>query len=104
MFLPGSRYAKAQPFTAEKGAPAPFPGVRPRVIVPTPGVIEHAVRAGDRLDSLARHYYNDDRLWWRIVDANPELFYGGDLVREEDAPPRLESMVGRTIVIPRARG
>ena len=113
MFLSGSRYERNPPFTAAKGDPDPFPGVRPRVVAPTPGVIEHSVRAGDRLDSLARHYYNDDRLWWRIVDANPETFYGGDLVREEEvrdptrpspAPPRLESMVGRTIVIPRARG
>jgi nucleoid-associated protein YgaU len=104
MFLPGSRYERNPPFTAGKGAPDPFPGVRPRVVAPTPGVIEHSVRAGDRLDSLARHYYNDDRLWWRIVDANPETFYGGDLVRETAMPPLLESMVGRTILIPRARG
>lgn len=113
MFLPGSRYEKARPFTSEKGGTGPFPGIRPRAIAPTPGVIEHIVQAGDRLDRLARHYYNDDRLWWRIVDANPEIFYGGDLVREReeldqdapDAEPQiLESMVGRPIVIPRARG
>lgn len=100
MFLAGSRYETARPFTAEPGRPAPFPGVRPREIPPTPGVIEHTVRSGDRLDALARHFYDDDRRWWRIVDANPEFFYGGDLVREEG----LVSMVGRTIVIPRARG
>jgi len=113
MFLPGSRYEKARPFTVGKGATGPFPGVRPRAIAPTPGVIEHIVQAGDRLDLLARHYYNDDRLWWRIVDANTEIFYVGDLVRENEVrdmdapatdPPLLESMVGRSIVIPRARG
>jgi len=105
MFLPGSRYEKARPFTAGNDGKVPFRGVRPRVIAPTLGVIEHTVQAGDRLDLLARHYYNDDRLWWRIVDANTEIFYGGDLVREHAVdPPYLESMVGRTIVIPRARG
>jgi nucleoid-associated protein YgaU len=113
MFLSGSRYEKAKAFTSQDGGAALFAGVRPRVIPATPGVIEHTVQAGDRLDLLARHYYNDDRLWWRIVDANTEVFYGGDLVRENEVrdadapatdPPRLESMVGRSIVIPRARG
>jgi hypothetical protein len=73
-------------------------------------VVEHVVREGDRLDALARNFYEDDRLWWRIVDANPEFFYGGDLVRDDPgadagSPPAVgASMVGRTIVIPRARG
>lgn len=113
MFLANSRYEKARPFTAQEGGNVPFAGVRPREIPVTPGVIEHIVQAGERLDLLARHYYNDDRLWWRIVDANTEIFSGGDLVRENEVrdadapaadPPRLESMVGRSIVIPRARG
>jgi hypothetical protein len=109
MFLSGSRYAKAQAFAAPEGQTAAFPGVRARPIPSTPGVIEHTVAAGERLDLLARHYYNDDRLWWRIVDANPEAFYGGDLVREEEVRDatgalKLESMVGRVILIPRAGG
>ncbi len=112
MFLPRLALREGPALHRRAGGATPFPGVRPRAIAPTPGVIEHTVRAGDRLDLLARHYYNDDRLWWRIVDANPEFFYGGDLVREEEVgdqgsppePPRLESMVGRTILIPRARG
>lgn len=110
MFLKGSRYEQARPFVSEDGS-VPFPGVRPREIAPAPPVLEHTVQAGDRLDRLARHYYNDDRLWWRIVDANPEVFYGGDLLRENaDALPvangtlSLERMVGRAILIPRAKG
>lgn len=110
MFLKGSRYETARPFVAEDGA-VPFPGVRARPIASAPPVLEHTVQAGDRLDRLARHYYNDDRLWWRIVDANPEVFYGADLLREEeDELPvatgllSLERMVGRAILIPRARG
>ena len=54
------------------------------------------MRAGDRLDLLARHYYNDDRLWWRIVDANPESLYGGDLLTEE--------MEGQVLLIPGGKG
>jgi len=53
------------------------------------------VQAGDRLDLLARHYYNDDRLWWRITDANPDFLYAGDMV--------LEGMEGRVILIPKAK-
>jgi nucleoid-associated protein YgaU len=95
MFVKGSRYEKARPFTpATAGRPA-FPGVRAREVATPPGVLEHTVRAGDRLDLLARHYYNDDRLWWRIVDANPEILFGGDLLAE--------SMEGQVILIPGGR-
>jgi nucleoid-associated protein YgaU len=110
MFLKGSRYEQARPFVSEDGKPA-FKGVRAREISPAQPVLEHTVEAGDRLDRLARHYYNDDRLWWRIVDANPDIFYGGDLLREtpDELPVapgtlKLDGMVGRAILIPRAKG
>lgn len=116
MIRKGSRYEKARSFAAAEGETEAFPGVRPRQIGPATGVIEHTVRSGDRLDLLARHYYNEGRLWWRILDANPEILYGGDAVveTERDAgsdgetdesseTSEMESMVGRTIVIPRAR-
>jgi nucleoid-associated protein YgaU len=90
MFDRDSRYQGVRPF-----AP-PVPGVRPRAVPYVAGVIEHQVRAGDRLDLLARHYYNNDRLWWRIVDANPEFLYAGDIV--------LDDMLGRSILIPRVSG
>jgi nucleoid-associated protein YgaU len=111
MFLEGSRYERARPFAAESVTAAPFPCVQARYVVPAVPVLEHTVRAGDRLDRLARHYYYDDRLWWRIVDANPEVFHAADLAREEaDELPvtggtlTLERMVGLVILIPRARG
>ena len=95
MFQKNSRYAKARLFTSKEDATRVFAGIRPRTIQQAPGVIQHTVKAGDRLDLLARHYYNDDRLWWRIVDANPEFLYGRDLVSEE--------MEGRIILIPGIR-
>lgn len=64
-----SRYAKTRPLSSGKG-------LRPRSIQSLEGVIEHEVQQGDRLDTLARHYYKNDRLWWRIIDANPDLLYG----------------------------
>ena len=95
MFSKSSRYRNAQPFTSRAGGSGSFPGIRPRQIRRATGVIEHQVKADDRLDLLARHYYNDDRLWWRIVDANPEFLYGGDMV--------LRNMEGGVILIPQVR-
>lgn len=92
MLMRGSRYEGVKPFAAGAESGAAFHGLRPRPIAPATGVIEHVVRDGDRLDSLARHYYNDDRLWWRIVDANPEALSDDDLL-----------VPGNVILIPRAR-
>jgi len=72
-----------------------FGGLRPRSIGPATGVIEHEVQAGDRLDALARHYYDDDRLWWRIVDANPQFVFAAHLLDEDAA--------GEVILIPKAQ-
>lgn len=93
MFDRDSRYREARPFAPVRPGAAPTPGVRPRAVASAPGVIEHQVRAGDRLDLLARHYYNNDRLWWRIVDANPDFLYAGDMI--------LDNMLGQSILIPR---
>lgn len=95
MFIKGSRYESAQNFERRANEAELFRGVRPRKIGHAGGVIEHMVRVGDRLDLLARHYYNDDRLWWRIVDANPEFLFGNDMM--------VEAMRGMTLLIPKAR-
>jgi nucleoid-associated protein YgaU len=52
---------------------------RARDIKTQPGVLEHVVQEGDRLDLIALHYYNDDRKWQLILDANPDIMYGGGL-------------------------
>lgn len=89
-----SRYEEVRPFSTAGGGRAAFPGLRPRFPGPAAGVLEHTLAAGDRLDLLALHYYNDPRLWWRILDANPELLCGADLA---DA-----ARVGTVILIPAA--
>ena len=91
MFLRKSRYRDARLFDPDDD----FSGVRAREIGMATGVVEHVIVAGDRLDLLARHYYNDDRLWWRILDANPDILHGVDLL--------LAEREGETILIPRAR-
>jgi nucleoid-associated protein YgaU len=95
MFQKGSRYANARLFNPAPDGETAFAGLRPRPIGPSTGVIEHVVKAGERLDLLARHYYNDNRLWWRIVDANPAYLFGADML--------LEEMEGQIILIPKAR-
>jgi len=106
MLRKGSRYERTPRFAPDASGVRPFDGLRPRPIETTEGVVEHRVREGDRLDLLARHYYNNDRLWWRIVDANPDVLYAGDMVLGSETPrdppdPDLAAMVGRVILIPR---
>jgi nucleoid-associated protein YgaU len=93
MFSKKSRYENARLFSAKEDGTILFAGVRPRQIGDAAGVIQHTVQAGDRLDLLARHYYNDENMWWRIMDANPEFMYGGDILSDE--------MEGQTILIPK---
>jgi hypothetical protein len=89
----GSRYKNLTFYPPEGGRPA-FPGIRPRTIGSAVGILEHIVKENERLDLLALYYYNNPRRWWRIVDANPDVMYGGDLV--------ITSKVGTVILIPRA--
>jgi len=39
---------------------------------------------GEAIDLLARRFYGDEGLWWRILDANPVLYpldlQGGDVL------------------------
>lgn len=91
MFDKRSRYRNCRPFTGED---AEFRGVRARVVGSPEGVIEHVIEAGDRLDHLAMRYYRDVHMWWRILDANPELLDAGELA--------LDELAGEIIAIPRA--
>jgi nucleoid-associated protein YgaU len=114
-----SRYARTSRFNASSEGEVIFRGIRAREIETATGVIEHEVQAGDRLDQLARHYYNNDRLWWRIVDANPEFFYGQSFLPPKDASQAsagaaepvhspgvilCKEMEGSVILIPRMSG
>ncbi len=92
MLLKNSRYKDARPF---EPVAETFKGLRAREITTIEGVIEHQVQEDDRLDHLAQHYYNDARLWWRIVDANPDLLFADNLLSKE--------WIGRAIVIPSGR-
>ena len=90
----GSRYESAKEFAGENGKEPVFGGIRPRKIDPAAGVLEYTVKEGDRLDLLSLHFYNNTRRWWRILDANPQVIFGADLM--------LNEYIGETILIPRS--
>ena len=90
----GSRYEGSQAFAGENGKAPVFGGMRARKIGPAAGVLEYTVKAGDRLDLLSLHFYYDTRKWWRILDANPQIMFGADLM--------LSEYIGETILIPRS--
>ena len=93
-FKKGSRYKNTGGFAGENGKEPLFGGIRPRGIVPAAGVLEYTVKEGDRLDRLSLHFYNDTDRWWRILDANPQILFGADLM--------LSEYIGETILIPRS--
>ena len=63
------------------------------------GEMKHyRVIQGDGIDLLARRFYNDERLWWRILDANP-LIYPLDLQPNDQLkvpPPGPTTRITRT--------
>jgi nucleoid-associated protein YgaU len=89
-----SRYEGVKPFVGENGKEPVFGGIRLRKIGPAAGVLEYKVKEGDRLDLLSLHFYNNTRRWWRILDANPQIIFGADLM--------LSEYIGETILIPRS--
>lgn len=102
-----SRYAATPGFDPDPRGNVDFRGLRPREIIPAPGVIEHRIVDGERLDLLAGDYFNEDRLWWRIADANPQFLHAGDMTTVLDGgvgdPLGREDMTGEAVLIPRAR-
>lgn len=94
MINKGSRYENAVGFVGENGKAPAFGGIRARTIGPAAGVLEYIVKEGDRLDLLSLYFYNNTRRWWRILDANPQIIFGADLM--------LTDYVGETILIPRS--
>ena len=39
-----------------------------------PDAVRHTIRGRETLDALAHRYYGREDLWWRIADANPDVF------------------------------
>jgi nucleoid-associated protein YgaU len=79
VILTGSRYMgqpvltvpTAQGLTATVYAPAP---------VVSPSFTYYTVKDGDRFDNIAALIYGVADYWWKIANANPEVFYPDMLV------------------------
>jgi hypothetical protein len=105
-----SRYADVNPFDPDPLGRTSFKGLLPRSIARTPGAIEQTIVAGERLDQLSLSYFNDDRYWWRIVDANVGFLCGTDMtvelstVEEEQDPFGRSSMISRPVIVPPKEG
>lgn len=80
MILNGSRYM-GQPVLTVPTASA---GNNVAVFGPAPtgigGFTYYTVVQGDRLDVIAAKVYGLANYWWRLADANPEIFYPDNLV------------------------
>ena len=77
---PESRYAKLPSYeiVGPDGSPRKVLGI-PWKKNPQPSEsIRHRLRQRDDIDLLSFRFYGDERLWWRILDANP-LVYPLDL-------------------------
>lgn len=68
-FSTTSRYYGLPTVAGDRG-----PHVVQRPIAPPAapaGSIVHVLVVGENLEQLARRYYGQEDLWWRIADANP---------------------------------
>jgi len=72
MIFQGSRYATTGVIAALDSRGATARALVLRRIPPTPGMLEHVVVEGERLDQLAQRFYGDPLKSWLILDANPE--------------------------------
>ena len=78
----GSRYEKVRVYNYvhdTKGVLPTFIRRRPLVISPDSEVIRYQVIQGDTLDYLAYQYLGDTRLWWVILEVNPQYLTPWDI-------------------------
>jgi hypothetical protein len=105
-----SRYDDVKRFEPDPLGRATFKGLLPRPVTRARSVIEHTIVAGERSDRLALNYFNDDRHWWRILDANVGFVCATDMVLElSDAEQASDpfgrvDMTGRTVLVPPKEG
>lgn len=76
MITPFSRYANntIQSLVDNKGVS------RPTIIIDTPGerrisFSTYTWRLGDQIEYLAYSAYGDEKSWWIIANANPEILF-----------------------------
>jgi nucleoid-associated protein YgaU len=75
MIFKGSRYEKlARSASTVTGSDGVQHRVLPlRLVLPTPAIVSHVMRASERLDLVAFQYYRNAEKFWLIADANPAM-------------------------------
>ena len=68
-------------------------------------MLEYQVSGGDRPDLLGTRFFNDDRRWWRIADANAGFLFPYDMTLDASPldkgdPLGRTGMSGVTILVP----
>lgn len=80
MILVGSRYMGQPVLTV----PTASEGSQATVFGSSPGSIGaftyYTVKQGERFDTIASIIFGQPTMWWRIADANPEVWYPDNLV------------------------
>ena len=71
----GSRYANQSVVLVTDAAGVQHPTVFGPPRVSFSHFAYYQVRAGDRFDRLAGQFLGDDKKWWMIADANPQVFF-----------------------------
>lgn len=74
MFLKNSRYYDLDDIVTPDSNGIKHKSKMIRRIPRVDGKFEHNIEAGDRLDLLANRYYRKPLRWWRICDANSDIF------------------------------
>lgn len=78
----GSRYENVRVYNFlhdKRGLNPTFVRRRPLYFPPDSVVIRHQVIQSDRLDFLAYNYLGDARLWWVILELNPQYLTPEDV-------------------------
>lgn len=70
MINSSSRYATTPPFVDEKGVVSLC--IRDRHVFSTRNAKYYVYKKGDTLDGVSFKQYGDSRLWWAILDSNPQ--------------------------------
>jgi nucleoid-associated protein YgaU len=72
MIFKGSRYEKqaASAYTVLSADGLQHRALPIRFAPPTPATYQHTLSAGERLDTLAFHFYSNAEKFWLIADAN----------------------------------
>lgn len=80
MIYTDSRYASGNFFAARKQySDTSHATVLRQFPTDTSGYHIYSWQEGDRIDLIARRFYNDASVWWKIMDYNPEVINPMDI-------------------------